>query len=211
MKTVFEVRNDLPRYMKRNVDIGARAVTNGVSATALALKASWRGQITTAGLGKKLARSIRHEVYPKGQTSPNAAAMIWSKAPKLVAAHEAGPLIRSRDGFWLAIPTPAAGKGARGGRITPGEWESRTGRRLRYVYRKGRHPLLVDDGTTTGRRLMNRKGFHRSASGFKNRTVLMFTLVPQVKLKKRLNLKGDAARAGASLPGRIRAAWRAQL
>jgi hypothetical protein len=38
-----------------------------------------------------------------------------------------GPLIRSKDGFWLAIPLPAAGTSLRGGRITPGEWERRRG------------------------------------------------------------------------------------
>ncbi len=38
------------------------------------------------------------------------------------------PLTKT-DNFWLAIPTPAAGKSLRGGRITPGEWERRRGLR----------------------------------------------------------------------------------
>ena len=64
----------------------------------------------------------------------------------IVGTHDTGPLIRSRDRFWLAIPTPAAGKSARGGRITPGEWERRTGLRLRFIYRRRGPSLLVTEG-----------------------------------------------------------------
>jgi aspartyl-tRNA(Asn)/glutamyl-tRNA(Gln) amidotransferase subunit A len=52
------------------------------------------------------------------------------------------PLTKT-DNFWLAIPTSAAGKSTRGGRITPGEWERRTGLRLRFVYRRRGPSLLV--------------------------------------------------------------------
>lgn len=210
MKIITEIKNDLPRFMKGRIDVGSRAVTIGVAGAAAQVKSGWRGQILAAGLGNKLARSIRSEVYPKGKPSPNAAALIWSKAPKLVSAHNTGPLIRSKDGFWLAVPLPAAGKGARGGRITPAEWERRTGKRLRFIYRTGRTALLVDDGTVTGQRLMNRKGFSRSPRGFKNKTIPIFALVPQVKLRKRLDLEPVGRDAGLGLPARIRAAWRQQ-
>lgn len=210
MRLSVSVRNDLPAFMKRNVDIGARAVSIGVAGAAQQVKSGWRDQVVSAGLGPKLAKSIRSAVYPKGQASPNAAALIWSKAPKLVSAHNTGPLIRSQAGFWLAIPLPAAGKGGRGGRITPGEWEQRTGKRLRFVYRSGRSALLVDDGTTTGARLMSRSGYHRSPRGFKNKTIPIFALVPQVKLKKRLDLESVARDAGFGLPARIRSAWKSQ-
>jgi hypothetical protein len=36
--------------------------------------------------------------------------VVWSKAPVIFVAHDTGPLIRSKNGLWLAIPTPAAGK-----------------------------------------------------------------------------------------------------
>ncbi len=76
------------------------------------LKTAWRVQITGAGLGRRLANSIRSQTYPKAGESLNAAALVWSKAPVIVGAHDTGPLIRSKDGFWLAIPTEAAGKSA---------------------------------------------------------------------------------------------------
>ncbi len=40
--------------------------------------------------------------------------LVWSNAPVIVGAHDTGPLIRSKNGFWLAIPTQAAGKSTRG-------------------------------------------------------------------------------------------------
>ncbi len=64
----------------------------------------------------------------------------------IIGAHDTGPLIRSKDGFWLAIPTPAAGKRTKGGRIIPGEWERRTGLRLRLIYRRRGPSLLVAEG-----------------------------------------------------------------
>jgi hypothetical protein len=78
------------------------------------LKSAWRMQITGAGLGTRLANSIRLASFPKAGESLNAAALVWSNAPVIVGAHDTGPLIRSRNGFWLAIPTAAAGKSSRG-------------------------------------------------------------------------------------------------
>ena len=115
-------------------------------------------------------------------------------------AHDTGPLIRSKDGFWLAIPTAAAGKGLKGGSITPGEWERRRGLRLRFVYRGRGASLVVADGR------LNNRGLGvatRSKTGRGKATVPVFFLVPQVKLAKRLNLARDPDRAQAAVPGLI--------
>ena len=122
----------------------------------------------------------------------------------IVGAHDTGPLIRSRNGFWLAIPTPAAGKSTRGGQITPSEWERRTGLRLRFVYRRRGPSLLVAEGrlNTKGRAVAS-----RSKTGRGLTTVPVFLLVPQVRLKKRLDLEKPANAALASLPGAIVSRW----
>ncbi|WP_300587396.1 DUF6441 family protein, partial [Marivita sp.] len=161
-------------------------------------------QITQAGLGRRLANSIRSQTYPKAGESLKAAALVWSKAPVIVGAHDTGPLIRSKDGFWLAIPTAAAGKGLKGGRITPGEWERRRGLRLRFVYRRRGPSLLVADGRLNSRGLGVAS---RSKTGRGKATVPIFLLVPQVKLAKRLDLARDADRAQAAVPGMIVANW----
>ena len=204
-----KVQGNLKLNMEDQVRAGQMAARGAVSGVGAAIKQDWRDQIARAGLGRRLGGSVRSEVYPKGTGSLNAAALIWSKAKKIVGAFETGVEIRAKNGFWLAIPTPAAGKGNRGGRIMPGEWESRTGRRLRFVYRQGRNALLVDDGTTLrGARTMGRDGFSRAARGFKNRTVVIFTLVPRVRLEKRLGLISGADRLANSMGARLVSGWR---
>ncbi len=195
---------EIVALMAAEVAAGERAVTAAMREAGAGLKAAWRGQITGAGLGTRLANSIRFASFPKSGDSLNAAALVWSKAPVIIGAHDTGPLIRSKSGFWLAIPTPAAGKSARGGRITPGEWERRTGLRLRFIYRRRGPSLLVGEGR------LNSKGravATRSKTGRGLTTVPIFLLVPQVKLQKRLDLARDAEQAVDGVPGRIVANW----
>ena len=120
MKLTLDIRPDLVSMMAAEIAAGERAVTAAMREAGTGLKLAWRGQIVGAGLGPRLANSIRSEVFPKAGVSLNAAALVWSKAPVIIGAHDAGPLIRSKSGFWLAIPTPAAGKALGGRRITPG-------------------------------------------------------------------------------------------
>ena len=204
MKLKLDLTPDLVAAMAAEVKAGEKAVTAAMREAGTGLKIAWRGQITGAGLGARLARTIRSEQFPKGRPSLSAAALVWSKAPVIVGAHDTGPLIRSRNGFWLAIPTPAAGKSSRGGRITPGEWERRSGLRLRFVYRRAGPSLLVAEGrlNTRGRAVASRS---KSARGVT--TVPIFLLVPQVKLPKRLDLARDADRALDGVPGLLVANW----
>jgi hypothetical protein len=204
MKLETQIIGDIARIMDAEVKAGEKAVTTAMREAGTGLKAAWRAQITGAGLGPRLARTIRSEAYPKGKPSLNAAALVWSKAPVIVGAHDTGPLIRSKTGFWLAIPTPAAGKSTRGGRITPGEWERRTRLRLRFVYRRRGPSLLVAEGrlNTKGRAVAS-----RSKTGRGLTTVPIFLLVPQVRLPKRLDLSRDAERARDAVPGLIVASW----
>lgn len=209
MRLLVNIEGSVRQQLDGELVIGERAVTQVVRSLTYAIRDDWRNQVRGSGLGGRLANTIGGVVYPGGQNSLNAAGLIWSKAPKIVGAHDRGDLIRSQSGFWLAIPLPSAGKSGRGGRITPGEWERKTGRRLKFIYRPGRSALLVDDGTVLrGARVMTKKGHSRAARGFRNRTVPIFALAPQVKLQKRLNLyavaDGVAARAAAG----IVAQWR---
>lgn len=211
MRLRVEVKGDLNALLSEERRSGARAVTAAVRATGQAIKADWRGQIVAAGLGTRLGNTIRANAYPQGGASIDAAALVYTRASKIVGTFERGATIRANNGFWLAIPLAAAMKSARGGRITPGQWEARTGRRLRFVYRRGRTALLVDDGqriaSPTGRLRRGAAG-PRLARTFGNRTVPIFALVPQVTLRKRLNLYAGATRLARNLPQRIVAGWR---
>ena len=204
MKLKLNIDPDIIAMMQAEIVAGEKAVSAALREAGSSVKTAWRGQIAQAGLGQRLGRTIRSEAYPKGQPSLNAAALVWSNAPVIVGAHDAGPLIRSKSGLWLAIPTAAAGKSVRGGRITPGEWERRRGLRLRFVYRRRGPSLLVADGRLNSRGLGVAS---RSKTGRGKATVPIFLLVPQVKLAKRLDLARDAERAIDGVPGRIVAEW----
>jgi hypothetical protein len=204
MKLKLDIDPDIVTLMQAEVLAGEKAVSAAMRKAGTRLKSDWRVQITGAGLGRRLAGSIRSKFYPKREPSLNAAALIWSKAPKIINAHDTGPLIRSKNGFWLAIPTEAAGKSRRGGRITPGEWEQRSGLRLRFIYRRNSPSLLIAEARMNTRGKAVRS---RSKTGRGVVSAPIFILVPQAKLSKRLDLARDAVRAADSIPGLIVAKW----
>jgi len=209
MKMMMDVDEDIEEILADEILKGKIAVTSAMASAGSELKEIWRGQVRGAGLGNRLANSVRSEVYPKARPSLNAAALVYTNADEILISHEQGALIRSQNGFWLAIPFDDVPKGGRGGKITPAEWEARTGRRLRFVYRGGRTALLVDDGTVkTGARTTGKDGFSRAARGFKNRTVPIFTLVPQVRLPKRLSLIAAGEAYAGRVPGKAVAGWK---
>ncbi|MDO5606636.1 MAG: DUF6441 family protein [Paracoccus sp. (in: a-proteobacteria)] len=195
---------DLARLMQGEIAAGEKAVTSAIKDAGQDLRDAWRDQITRAGLGQRLARTIRTETYPKGKNSLNAAAMVWSRAPVIVDAHNAGPLIRSKNGFWLAIPTEAAGKGRNGKRPTPGEWEARTGMRLVLIYHRNRPSLLIAEARVNKR---GRAVASRSKTGRGLASVPIFILVPQVSLRKRLDIDTPARAALNDLPASIVSRW----
>ena len=204
MKIKLDLAPDLVAVMAAEIKAGEKAVSAAMREAGTGLKTAWRGQITGAGLGRRLANTIRSQTFPKSGESLNAAALIWSQAPVIVSAHDTGPLIRSKSGLWLAIPTTAAGKSTRGGRITPGEWERRRGLHLQFIYRKRGPSLLVAEGRLNSRGLGVAS---RSKTGRGLATVPIFLLVRQVKLAKRLDLARNAERAVDRVPGLIVANW----
>jgi hypothetical protein len=196
---------DLRRHMEAETKAAEKAVTASIREAGVGLKGDWRKQIVAAKLGDRLARTIRDQYYPKAGESIRAAAIVYSRASKIVDAFDRGVVIKSKDGFWLAVPTELAGRGLKGGRITPGEWERRTGIRLRFVYRRGRPGLLVADDAR-----INKRGLavaSRSKTGRGKVTAVIFILLPQVTLKRRLDLDRAAREWEARLPDLIARNW----
>lgn len=204
MQFKLDVQPDLVAMMKAEIEAGERAVTAAMGQAGLGLKSAWRAQITGAGLGQRLANTIRNQTYPKAGASLNATALVWSQAPVIIGAHEKGALIRGRNGLWLAIPLPAAGKAARGARITPAEWEKKTGLQLRLVPRRNGPGLLVAEARVSVKGLAK---VSRSNTGRGLASIPVFLLVRQVKLPKRLDLERDARVARERIPDAIVANW----
>jgi hypothetical protein len=206
------IEGDLKRFLAEELKAGEEAVTAGVREATDGLKQELRRQIAGAGLGQRLANTWRSEVYPKSARSIRAAGLVFSKAPNIVRVYEEGAVIRSKHGFFLAIPTPAAGRFGDGRRkMTPGLWERMHGVRLRFVYRRRGPSLLVADNrrARTGKRGGFAKASERALrTGRGLVTVPMFLLVPQVTLRKRLDVAGAAEKWLALLPQLVVRNWR---
>jgi hypothetical protein len=185
------------------------AVQAGMREATIGLKDALRADVIAGGLGDRFAKTWRGKTFPETGESLGAASYVWSRAPKLIDAFDRGVTIRSAAGFFLAIPTAAAGGqgrslGGRRERITPGGWERRTGIKLRFVYRpRGPSLLVADQSRISSKGLAAR---NRRKTG--DATVVVFILVPQVRLKKRLDIEPIAREFAAKVPGLIAKHWK---
>lgn len=205
MRIGIDLSPDLVALMAQQVAAAEKATSKAMQIAGGDLKSAWRQQVVSAGLGTRLGNTVRNLNFPKGHTSLRAASLVYTKAPRILSAFERGATIRSKSGFYLAIPTEAAGRAPGGRRFTPGEWERRRGIKLRFVYRPRGGSLLVADKAR-----MNTKGIaalSRSKTGRNQVTVPIFILVPQVRLNKRLRLMEAADAAISSVPRLIVAHW----
>ena len=209
-RLIAALSGNLQELMAAELMAARHAVTTGVRDATDGLKGELRSQITGAGLGARLANTWRGEVYPKGRESLGAAGLVYSRAPVVVAAHDEGALIRSKNGFWLSIPLPAAGTGPRGKRITPGLWERMRGQRLRFVYRAGKPSLLVADNQRA--RAGKRGGFTTASASAQQSgkglvSVPIFLLVPQAQLKKKFDINSAVQRWESQLIQNVISNW----
>lgn len=211
MRLEAAIKGNLQKFMQKQKEAAEAAVTAAVSEITNNIKNDLREQVQSAGLGPRLAKSWQAKLYPKGQKSIEAAGWVFSKAPKIIRAFDEGVLIRSPNGFFLAIPTENAPKrGVGGKRITPSNFPEHSLGRLRFVYRPGKISLLVVDNLRAG--TGKRGGFRKaSATALKTgrglTTVVMFFLVPQVMLRKRLDYKRVVLRWEPQLPQAILKHW----
>ena len=136
---------------------------------------------------------------------------MYTKAPQIIRAFDEGAVIRSKRRRFLAIPTEnAPRKGTDGKRISPSTFPEHRFGPLRFVPRHSGPSLLVVDGVRASfsRKTGELRGFRRATdrarqSGQGLATVVMFLLVPQVKLPKRLDVARAADRWSAQLPALI--------
>jgi len=211
MRLEAAIRGDLKKIMKEETAAAEKAVTLGVVAASNGLKAELRTQVTRAGLGEKMARTWKLRRYPSSGLSLGTAGLVYADMPQVVRAFNDGVTITNAKGTFLAIPTPAAPKrGVGGKRIKPDNFPEHSLGRLRFIYRKGATSLLVVENlrASTGKRGGYRKASESALkSGRGITTVVMFILLPQVTLKKRLDVDGAAERWRDKLPQLVLDSW----
>lgn len=181
----------------------AAAATAAMKETMPEARQALREQVVAAGLGNRLANTWRGEAYPKGSRSVNPAGYIWSNAPDIIDAFSRGAKIVPLNGKrFLAIPTKSVPRapGARGSRrrMTPEQVEHAFNQDLFLRRgRAGRILAFITAVTSRNRRTIRQPTKGRAAQGREGRPILMFTLVPTVRLPKLLDIDAVAARWAA--------------
>jgi hypothetical protein len=192
------------------------AVSSGTREAGRGIKTELRRQVASAGLGQRLTNSWRDKHYPNQKL--DAASLVYTKAPQIIRAFDDGAVIRSNRGRLLAIPTEdAPRKGTDAGRISPSTFPEHRFGPLRFVPRPSGPSLLMVDGlrASFSRKTGELRSFRRATdraqrSGQGLASVVMFLLVPQVKLRKRLDVARAAEHWSAQLPALIEQQLRAE-
>lgn len=205
MRIKIEVEGDIKEILQDKRRAIGFATTVAMKGAALSLKTAWRAQVVAAGLGAGVANSVRNIDYPETGFSYEPSSLVYSKAPKILEAFDRGALIRANNGIWLAIPTPEAGRGKRGMRITPAMWTAMNGRKLRFVNPPSAKTafLVADDLRFNSRGLAKANRGRRRQDGILtgSQSAVIFTLIRQAKLPKKLNLNSAKKQVEARLPG----------
>jgi hypothetical protein len=208
MKLAASITRSLQAEMQAELRDIQRAVAAGTREAGRGLRTELRQQLASAGLGQRLANSWRDRHYPNRKL--DAASLVYTKAPQIIRAFDEGAVIRSSRGRFLAIPTESAPrKGTDGKRVSPSTFPEHRFGPLRFVPRQSGPSLLVVDGLRasfsrkTGALRGFRRATNRARQGGQGVTTVMFLLVPQVKLRKRLDVARGGERWSEQLPALI--------
>lgn len=169
----------------------ALAIGVGIAAQRMAQRAvlALREDTRAGGLGDRVAKAWRANVYPvaKPTRTLNPSALVYSKAPLIVQAFAESTTLVAKNARFMAIPTEnTPRKGRR--YASPVEVEAMFNQDLILIHGRGQQILAFVD-VVKGK---SGKGFRRatkrrSAAGRQSEMILMFVMVRQVHLQKRLN------------------------
>jgi hypothetical protein len=231
LQVTLALSGDLKEYAQQTHLRIARGARTAAEKQAARAKLALRGDVRSAGLGDRLANTWQVNVFPKSASvhTHSPAVFVKNTAPEIVTAHAEGVTIRRHDGVWLAIPTENVPRVARSGnqaatgrrgtrfqsRATPQEVEGLFDQDLIFIRGRGGQMLAFIDKTLRGR-LKRARAKGRSVATVQarfDRLVLMFVMVRQVTLRKRLDwprIFDDLAKGWAQLfPAEIAAALKA--
>ncbi len=169
----------------------AKAATAAMRETTRPAVMGLREQITSNGLGQRLANSWRDRVYPEQRESMTPTGYIWSNAPEIIDSFVRGATIHPIGGAkYLWIPTrnvprargrvSARGKNLKGGAMTPQEVEAMF--RSKLSIRPGRNGTMLAFIEPLAK--LKGKG--------QKKPLLMFVLRKTVRMPKLLDLNGPA-------------------
>ena len=174
------IRGKLKAEMAAEVKAGEGAVTAVIRRRTLKLKQDVRAQISSAGLGERLGNAMRDRFYPSRGASLSATGVVASRAiykrpgglVDLITVFQEGATINARGGKYLAIP------------VGVGKNESLRNFDSKDIdlipFRNGQGYVVLRRGA---------RQFGRGGGG------VLFLLIKQARIKRRLNLDGVIAAA----------------
>lgn len=183
-----KVTGDILKDVEKYIQDSEKAVQSAIAQATNGLKLELRQQVINAGLGKRLSNTWRSAVNPNGKNSINASGAVWSTAREIIDSNTKGSTIRGKNGKWIVIPLEAAGKIKHGKNMLK-DWQAKYGR-LRFIYGKnGKNSYLVAENMRArkGKRGGFTKASDKAISKGTVATVPIFLVIPQAKMKKRLN------------------------
>lgn len=205
-------------------DLAARN-TDGMRRANDLFKRELRAAIQGAGLGRRLGFAVGSELYPKAGNSLSPAGVIRPRgksAENILRSYTDGARIRGKGyatgSSWLAIPVrenlPVLGRSVK---PTPDLVSKRLYGKsdgLRWVQPprgRGRYALLVADTVTRGKTGKRVTGFGRNRAigqrrSGKGESLVMFILVPEVNVRRRVDVDAIARRVLDQLPRLIASA-----
>lgn len=207
LSNLGQLAADLRRDMiKAKVDF-ARAIQLATKESGSGLKLGLRLQLRGAGLGARMEKTWQDEVFPKGRDSPNAAVIVFSKAPDIISAFDRGGYIKAKGGIFLAIPTKnAPRRGMDGKKLTPANWPNHRLGKLRIVRTRNALLLVADDlRASFSKKDKKLRGFKKASKSAIAKqkgltTVVMFILVQQSRMPKKLDVDREFKKWAAAYP-----------
>ena len=184
VKITGSIIKDVEKYIADS----EKAVQSAVTQATNGLKQELRDQVRSAGLGRRLPNTWRSAINPKGKNSINASGSVGSTAREIIDSNTKGSTIRGKQGNWIVIPLEAAGKVKRGKNMLR-DWQAKNGK-LRFIYGKnGKNSYLVAENmrARTGKRGGFARAGQRAIAKGNVATVPVFLVIPQVKMKRKLN------------------------
>ncbi|MFN3827788.1 MAG: DUF6441 family protein [Micavibrio sp.] len=199
------------KQLEKTLLLSKRAVQVGTKDATDACKKALRDEVVKGGLGQRLSRTWQSKMYPSDHPSYKATGFIFNKSPELIKAFTEGARIKSQEGWHLAIPTQNAPKnGENGKRISPSNWPKFRFGPLRFVYRQNGPSFLIADNlrASYSKKTGQLRGFKMASDKAKEKgrglaSVVMFLLVREVKLQKRLNPDAIVKQYAAQIPEAI--------
>jgi len=202
MRLQPSVARNVQKDLAGEVDAIARAVRRGIDATARGVQAELRDQVLSSGLrnASAIARAWQTRTYPVrvggGRPTLHPAALVYSKAPKIILAIASATEIVAHDGRYLTFPTPYNQSRAGAVRVSVGDMVRARGRT--FVIASASDPAVklwcLRGGGAVDLELHRRDEMARALGRQvfphqRGRFVPMFTLARRVTTRKRLDLE----------------------